>query len=178
MNSAIEILHMLTQQGVGIEAHEGRLRVIDPVGAVTESTLATLREHKAELLRLLTSTPAALSNGRGYSLAALRAQVVANLAPDAAAAEWERYKSRPDLLIALDLMLDSAGDDRIACRDCQNLLHGSCAAAARGEQSWTGREYRPGNIDRLHRCEAYQPNEDDPDQRTGSERWANLAAIH
>jgi hypothetical protein len=64
-------------------------------------------------------------------------------------------------------------DDRRHCGDCANLSHGGrCLAAWRGE-ILAGGHYKP--IDDLpRRCVGYAPKVNDPDQRTGAERWPNL----
>lgn len=64
-------------------------------------------------------------------------------------------------------------DDRRNCNQCMNLSSGGrCLAALRGEIQ-TGKFYHPlDNCPR--RCVGYRPKSDDPDQRTGRERWPNL----
>lgn len=53
-------------------------------------------------------------------------------------------------------------DDRITCRTCVQWRGGICQAKGRAV------------VVRLHRCEHYQPNHNDPDKRCGIERWPNL----
>lgn len=77
-------------------------------------------------------------------------------------------ENKPELLALL-----TDRDDRIRCDDCQEAKPGRCLAAARGELPNTA----PGAgwISGLrHRCECYKPKPDDPDQRTGLERWPSL----
>lgn len=64
------------------------------------------------------------------------------------------------------------GDDRRTCRDCANLSGtGRCLSAWRGNPPvGAGREYHPVN-DILQTCEWYAPRPDEPDQRSGAERW-------
>ena len=63
-------------------------------------------------------------------------------------------------------------DDRQHCAECRNLSAGRCLAAWRGEIV-ASRQYRP--IDDLpRRCEGYAPKSNDPDQRTGKQRWPGL----
>ena len=72
-------------------------------------------------------------------------------------------------------------DDRRACRECANLDRQRgrdgfrrCAAARRGELPYIAhRDYCPVP-DQPQRCVGYLPHSDDPDQRTGRERWAGL----
>ena len=61
-------------------------------------------------------------------------------------------------------------DDRRYCRECSNLTSkGRCLAAWRGE-ILAGSHYHP--IDDIpRRCEGFAPKLDDPDQRTGRQRW-------
>lgn len=63
-------------------------------------------------------------------------------------------------------------DDRRHCAECGNLSGGRCLAAWRGEIV-ASRQYRP--IDDLpRRCEGYTPKSNEPDQRTGKQRWPEL----
>lgn len=63
-------------------------------------------------------------------------------------------------------------DDRRHCLACANLSAGRCLSAWRGEIV-ASRQYRP--IDNLpRRCEGYAPKSNDPDQRTGKQRWPGL----
>ena len=66
-------------------------------------------------------------------------------------------------------------DDRRYCAQCANLApSGLCLAARRGEII-ASRTYHP--VDHLpRRCEGYAPGPDDPDRRTGRERWPGLTA--
>lgn len=64
-------------------------------------------------------------------------------------------------------------DDRRHCAECRNLSTGRCLAAWRGEIV-AARQYRP--IDDLpRRCAGYMPKTNDPDQRTGKQRWPGIA---
>ena len=66
-----------------------------------------------------------------------------------------------------------SNDDRRTCRQCLNLTRrGLCLAARRGEIAEI-RNYEPSR-DFPRRCEGYAPGPDDPDRRTGRERWLVL----
>jgi len=79
-------------------------------------------------------------------------------------------QSDPALAPAIPLDPD---DDRRLCTACLRLdLDGRCLAAVRGEIV-ASRTYRPV-LTRLRRCEGYQPGPDDPDRRSGTERWPGL----
>jgi len=61
-------------------------------------------------------------------------------------------------------------DDRRRCCHCLNLLpNGICKVASPAGLVVANRGYRP--VDILKRCEGYRPCPDDPDRRTGMERW-------
>jgi len=69
-------------------------------------------------------------------------------------------------------------DDRRKCSQCANLAPRDqrCLAADRGEKPWG---YGPGYKPPYYvpqRCLSFRPLQDDPDQRSGSERWPGLAA--
>lgn len=66
-------------------------------------------------------------------------------------------------------------DDRRTCSQCLQIgKFGPCRAARNGELV-ASRNYEP-NRTLLRRCEAYQPDKSDPDQRLGKQRWPNLNA--
>lgn len=66
-------------------------------------------------------------------------------------------------------------DDRRTCSQCMQLQRiGTCQAARSGVIT-ASRNYQP-NRNLLRRCEAYQPDKSDPDQRVGWKRWPNLNA--
>ncbi len=70
-----------------------------------------------------------------------------------------------------------AGDDRRTCNDCAHLSTiGRCLAAARGAaNTYAGRSGIPID-DLLRRCVGYAPGPDDPDRRSGAERWPCMVA--
>lgn len=67
---------------------------------------------------------------------------------------------------------DAIDDDRRTCNQCANLIARRCQAAKRGEIV-ASRNYEPVP-DLLRRCEGYAPGPNDPDRRTGRERWPGL----
>jgi hypothetical protein len=129
------------------------------VAKVASVTVANPQEVKNEALLVVCYTPA------GNSMTVQ--------ARDAEHAEWlQRMNPKPT---AEDLAMDSPGivDDRRHCTECANLSHGGrCLSAWRGE-ILAGSHYKP--IDDLpRRCTSYAPKANDPDQRTGAERWPGL----
>lgn len=69
------------------------------------------------------------------------------------------------------VMASSDPDDRIRCRDCRNLrLTGVCLAATHLKAA---RTFSPDPM-LPRRCEAFVPMPDNPDQRSGADRWGNL----
>lgn len=65
-------------------------------------------------------------------------------------------------------------DDRRSCLQCTKLArNGACQAARQGELPNTSRDYFPA-AQLPRRCEAYLPNADDLDRRSGMERWPGL----
>lgn len=93
-------------------------------------------------------------------------------ARDAEHAEGLKQMNPKPTAQVLELTTPDDGDRR-HCADCANLSHGgSCLAAWRGE-ILAGNHYKP--IDDLpRRCTGYAPKANDPDQRTGEERWPGL----
>nr|VFJ75705.1 MAG: hypothetical protein BECKFW1821C_GA0114237_108514 [Candidatus Kentron sp. FW] len=65
-------------------------------------------------------------------------------------------------------------DDRRHCHQCRNLIAGGlCLVAQRGEFKGIQNLHPMDDIPR--RCEGYLPRPDEPDQRTGRERWPGLS---
>jgi hypothetical protein len=64
---------------------------------------------------------------------------------------------------------DPFPDDRRTCSQCANLKGRRCLAAEHGEIA-ASRSHEPVS-DIPRRCEGYLPCPDDPDRRTGLERW-------
>lgn len=68
---------------------------------------------------------------------------------------------------------ESDGDNRRRCLECsKRARNGRCMAAAKGEIV-ASRSYQPAPA-LLRRCEGYRPLPDDPDQRSGWDRWPGL----
>ena len=63
--TAAELIHELGARGVTVEPHGEHLRV---VGAISDSEVAALREHKVELLTLLRLRPQQEARTRTYPL--------------------------------------------------------------------------------------------------------------
>lgn len=67
---------------------------------------------------------------------------------------------------------DLLPDDRRTCNQCSNLIAGRCQAAKHGEIV-ASQNHEPV-LDLAQRCEGYAPGADDPDRRSGRERWFGL----
>ena len=84
-----------------------------------------------------------------------------------------------ELAAANDADPKTLSDDRMrTCGECANLSPGGrCLAAWRGEAFGPGialsRRYAP-TTDVMLRCACYTPGPDDPDRRSGAERWPFL----
>lgn len=67
-------------------------------------------------------------------------------------------------------------DNRRNCLECgKRAPNGRCLAAAKGEIVASG-SYQPDPLP-LRRCEGFRPLPDDPDQRSGWDRWPGLPGI-
>jgi hypothetical protein len=62
--SATELLAWLEGQGVSVEVHDGELSCDAPQGFLTPKIVASLRQHKQDLLRLVAAAPVAQSFGQ------------------------------------------------------------------------------------------------------------------
>ncbi|MEE7627052.1 hypothetical protein V3O24_12835 [Methylobacter sp. Wu8] len=118
------------------------------------------KNKSGQVATLTVATPAALETQKVGTVAKVATVTVANT-------EIEKVVigelPNDDLFFA---------DDRRHCAECCNLSGGRCLAAWRGEIV-ASRQYRP--IDDLpRRCEGYAPKSNDPDQRTGKQRWPEL----
>nr|VFK65781.1 MAG: hypothetical protein BECKUNK1418G_GA0071005_10702 [Candidatus Kentron sp. UNK]VFK70217.1 MAG: hypothetical protein BECKUNK1418H_GA0071006_10252 [Candidatus Kentron sp. UNK] len=88
----------------------------------------------------------------------------------------DRYRSDPDarayFLGRADEVPVDPSDDRRHCHQCRNLIAGGlCLAAQRREIKAS--LYPMDDLPR--RCDGYLSKPDDPDQRTGRERWSGLS---
>ena len=136
--------------------------------------LSLIQKNGLEQLATVTvATSATLKTAAIETVATVATVTVANLeiqktviavAPDSPLIESNSEPVSEELFFA---------DDRRHCSECGNLSAGRCLAAWRGEIV-AARQYRP--IDDLpRRCEGYAPKANDPDQRTGKQRWPGLA---
>jgi hypothetical protein len=80
---------------------------------------------------------------------------------------------------AADALADSIqqrtreGDNRRRCLECgKHAPNGRCLAAAKGEIVASS-SYQPNPM-LLRRCEGFRPLPNDPDQRSGWDRWPGL----
>lgn len=153
-------------------------------------TLAKLIRGKSESVELATATPATVATleaQRGRSVAKVATVAVANPANEkaevlpydaeawaerAGVAEFDGGLSREEAEA-----LAWREDDRRRCQHCLNLSKvGTCTVASPGGPVSARRGYEP-IPDILRRCEGYRPNEEDPDQRPGAERWPGLQPV-
>lgn len=92
--------------------------------------------------------------------------------------EYHRYQDARDYYggrAGADLPKpDPYPDDRRTCSECTNLAGRRCRAAMRRELIGMASWHEP-DPERLHACYAFLPLANDPDQRTGKERWPSLA---
>lgn len=201
MNAAA-LLSDLTDQGLTL-ALAGERLTVSPASSLTDVTRALIRDHKAELIALLTAAnePAAPPlHPSNRQQAETYLQHIGETDPAAVASFLDGLARHPDRLQwlyreclrleiatpvvrAADLEQQAgelvrrflAEDERRACRQCRNLAsNGRCMAASRGELPLTSTRYEPFT-ERLERCVGYLPDADDADQRPGRERWPSLA---
>ena len=67
-------------------------------------------------------------------------------------------------------------DDRILCTSCRELgRNGDCLAARERRREDVGPRYGPADVDLPRRCEHFLPQRDAADQRSGRERFPDLA---
>lgn len=149
-------LDTLRHAGLTVEAEGDRL-LVRPRELINDDLRALIREHKPEIMALLRRAAPFDPEAWGER---------------AAIAEFDGGLSRVDAEA-----LAWAEDDRRRCRHCLNLSKaGTCAVASPGGLVSARRGYEPiQGIPR--RCEGYRPNEEDPDQRPGAERWPGLRPV-
>ncbi len=154
---AADILKALAADGVALRlADSGSVKVAGAPSAI-DRWLPTIREHKPDILALLRD--AAPFDPESWEERAGIAEFDGGLSrEEAEALAW-------------------AEDDRRRCRHCLNLSQaGTCTVASPGGVVSARRGYEPIQ-DILRRCEGYRPNEEDPDQRPGAERWPGLQPV-
>jgi hypothetical protein len=149
-------LDTLRHAGLTVEAEGDRL-LVQPRSLLNEDLRALLREHKPEILALLRD--AAPFDPESWEERAGIAEFDGGLSrEEAEALAWRE-------------------DNRRRCQHCLNLSRvGTCAVASPGGPVSARRGYEP-IPDIPRRCEGYRPNEEDPDQRPGAERWPGLQPV-
>lgn len=149
-------LDTLRHAGLTVEAEGDRL-LVQPRSLLNEDLRALLREHKPEILALLRD--AAPFDPESWEERAGIAEFDGALSrEEAEALAWRE-------------------DNRRRCQHCLNLSRvGTCAVASPGGPVSARRGYEP-IPDIPRRCEGYRPNEEDPDQRPGAERWPGLQPV-
>lgn len=98
--------------------------------------------------------------------------------PDAALICFQALAAERRVLI-IPANSEPASADMRPCVDCASYTpSGRCLAAWRGESFGAGiatsRTWTPALPERPQRCGAYAPGPNDPDRRTGRERWPML----
>jgi hypothetical protein len=191
------LLERAAAEGVTIAlATPNRLKITGN-RAVVEKWLPILRERKGALVEVLSESPGrapieatAFEPGKAATqrAAALDAAELKHLVN---AVGRSQGFSNDELAVTLALALadvvpalhtyrvqaaeipavaGSMPDNRRTCDQCVRLIRGRCMAAANGEIA-AAREYTPTpTIPR--RCEGYEPDDQDPDQRSAAARWA------
>ncbi|MGZ8916389.1 MAG: hypothetical protein ACXW1Z_25175 [Methylobacter sp.] len=130
------------------------------------------KNKSAQIATLTVATPATLKALESPTVAKVATVTVAD--PEFQKAVIAVTPDNPALASNPELMVEDGffSDDRRFCSGCGNLSGGRCLAAWRDE-TVASRQYRP--IDNLpRRCEGYAPKFNDPDQRTGKQRWPKL----
>jgi hypothetical protein len=132
-----------------------------PTGLVTQAQAAELRALIQSVAERDSWPAADLEEAIAVALAEVDAALVC-------------FRELAAALPAAPVGLD---DDRRTCRTCHELRAstGECRAARTMHIGTAGREYHP-MPDLLRRCDGYKPRPSEVDQRTGAERWPEIAA--
>lgn len=185
------LLDHFRASGVALAALPGdRLQA---TGALTDAIRATIREHKAAILAELAANDAAegATREQATELRELVGIVAADWPDDERAEAIAAALADPDAALVCFRALaaergratadrqEPAPADMRPCADCANFTpSGRCLAAWRGEPFGAGiatsRTWTPAEPERPQRCGAYSPGPNDPDKRTGRERWPYL----
>jgi hypothetical protein len=154
---APDLLRYLREAGFTVAPTDGGGIRVAPSAALTDAHRQAIRDHRAELLSLLASSPVADPDRWCW--------------PHSAAmngAELERFMQRAQQFTRLGLTTDDAdamadrlvlrdreGDDRRLCLECSNLTEqGRCLAAWRGALPGADRRMEPVQTN-LQRCECF-----------------------
>ena len=184
------LLAQLAAQGVAVRAlPDGRLYA---AGALNETTRATIRERKAAILaELAANDPAPVATPEQAAELRELVGIVAVDWPDVERAEVIAC-ALADPVGALtcfralvagrhpaeNTAREQRDDGMRTCVECAYLSPGGrCLAAFRGDLPGYPRSYSPALTDRPQRCAGYAPGPDDPDRRTGRERWPLLLNV-
>jgi hypothetical protein len=174
---------------------------VHALGPLTDPLRASIREHKAAILAELAANDErsnVATPEQGLELRNLLAIVAADW-PDKDEALAVALADPEDALVCFrelarrmpdpfyeqtpggpcsdaPLAQRDPRDDRRTCMDCADLTReGLCLAAYRGERpnNAARRDYHP-IANALTRCTCYAPKPDEPDQRSGAERWPHI----
>lgn len=176
--SAVQVLAELARAGVELACRDGRL-CARPSLRARPSLLALVREHAAELRRVLDSGAPQQAHELDDAQREAFEERAAIMEYDGGMTRAEAERAATECLRrdaskrTLPAELDW-GDLR-PCTWCRNLTRsGRCLAAWRGELR-AARDYEPTFPGQPHRCIGYQPTDADPDQTRGLQRWPELA---
>jgi hypothetical protein len=151
-------------------------------GAATVATPATVNTDPG---RSVASVANVATSGQAAELRELVGIVAANWPDDERAEAMATALVDPDAALVCfralvaerggapaDNKRDQAPAEMRPCTDCLVLSPGGrCLAAWRGDLPGFVRSYAPAMTDRPQRCLGYAPGPNDPDKRTGRERW-------
>ena len=178
------LLERFRVSGVALAAlPDGRIQA---TGALTDTVRATIREHKAAILAELAANdpPPVATPSQSDELRRLLAVVAADWSAEEQAEALAAALADPESALrsfrALVAERGASTPPRASldpsCRSCANLAPGGrCLAAWRGESFGRGiattKTYAPSEPDRPLCCGPYVPGPNDPDRRSGRERW-------
>lgn len=192
---ALTFIAELRDTGITLAVTDGNLAV-GPSSRLTPEHRAFIREHKAELLAALLDAgqpgndhqPA--NDGHRASIDALPLRLKAAAVRVCLEIHGDPPEAVEEMLLGLahcpheswgwltshfESQLPETFDNRRSCRQCLNLSPvGYCRSATNmpnATSTWTP------DPDRLRRCLWFAPVADDPDQRTGRDRWPGLELI-
>jgi hypothetical protein len=195
---APDILQHLAAAGVRLTRNGGNL-IATPKAAVTPDVLHLIRQHKPELLEALSGEPLNVPAAAHTLAPADPARPGDAVAPEAelialvdAVADFHGFNPEQraeakqialaDPEAALECFRDLAAripniepttDDRITCNLCANLVGRKCT---KWKELGACRGWEP--IQLPLRCEQFEPDAGEADQRTGEERWSNLKKVY
>lgn len=147
--SAAVLLDQLARDGVAVNAYKGDIVYVAPPGVMTPERVAGLREHKAELLALL--TPPAPTSSVPDGAALIERMRELGFVPNQAGPGWVMTPERA-AMCAHHSDRPLAPGDKLFCQECRSQMHAPIGNASVDDRVGAPRDDRRHDPPRCAHC--------------------------